>query len=94
SPNGQTFRDSLPLSGRDGTLGYRLKEYSDRVSAKTGYLTYDTALSGYVTTSQGEVFAFSIICNDDTGRASSGRLIDQIVSLLAAYPARSLEKAQ
>jgi D-alanyl-D-alanine carboxypeptidase/D-alanyl-D-alanine-endopeptidase (penicillin-binding protein 4) len=94
SPNSQIFRESLPLSGRDGTLGSRLKEYADRVSAKTGYLTYDTALSGFVTTSEGEVLAFSVICNDETERASSGRLIDQIVSRLAAYPARISEKPQ
>jgi serine-type D-Ala-D-Ala carboxypeptidase/endopeptidase (penicillin-binding protein 4) len=93
SPNNQVFRDSLPLSGRDGTLGYRLKDYAERVSAKTGYLTYDTALSGFVTTAEDEVLAFSIICNDDTGRASSGRQIDKIVTLLAAYPARTPEKA-
>ncbi|MGI8732484.1 MAG: D-alanyl-D-alanine carboxypeptidase/D-alanyl-D-alanine endopeptidase [Pyrinomonadaceae bacterium] len=86
SPAGHTFRDSLPLSGRDGTLGNRLTEHAERVSAKTGYLTYDTSLSGYVTTSDGEEFAFSIICNDETGRARSGRLVDQIVSLLATYP--------
>lgn len=91
-PNGQVFKESLPLSGRDGTLGGRLHEYTDRVSAKTGYLTYDTALSGYVTNSQGEIFAFSVLCNDETGRASSGRLIDQIVSLLADYPATNAEK--
>lgn len=92
NPNGQIFKESLPLSGRDGTLGGRLHDYEDRVSAKTGYLTYDTALSGYVTNSQGEVFAFSILCNDETGRASSGRLIDQIVSLLAAYPDTNAQK--
>ena len=91
-PNGQIFKESLPLSGRDGTLGGRLHDYADRVSAKTGYLTYDTALSGYVTNSQGEVFAFSILCNDETGRASSGRLVDQIVSLLADYPATNGKK--
>lgn len=94
SPHSQVFRESLPLSGRDGTLGYRLKEYSDRVAAKTGYITYDAALSGYVTTSEGEIFAFSIICNDETGRPSSGRLIDQIVTALASYPARIPEKTK
>jgi serine-type D-Ala-D-Ala carboxypeptidase/endopeptidase (penicillin-binding protein 4) len=93
SPNSQIFRESLPLSGRDGTLGYRLKDYAERVSAKTGYITYDAALSGYVTTSEAEVFAFSIICNDETGRPSSGRLIDRIVSALASYPASTPEKA-
>jgi D-alanyl-D-alanine carboxypeptidase len=74
-------------------LGSRLKEYSDRVSAKTGYLTYDRALSGYVATSHGEILAFSIICNDETGRANSGALIDQIVSLLAGSPGGIAEKA-
>ena len=90
---GPTFRESLPLSGRDGTLGHRLKDFPEKVAAKTGYLTYDTSLSGYVTTAESGVFAFSIICNDDTGRASSGRLIDQIVSLLATYPAVTAQKA-
>ena len=94
SPNNQVFRESLPLSGRDGTLGYRLKDYADRVAAKTGYITYDAALSGYVTTSEGEVFAFSIICNDETGRPSTGRVIDQIVSVLASYPVRIPKKPQ
>lgn len=94
SPNSQIFRESLPLSGRDGTLGYRLKDYADRVSAKTGYIIYDAALTGYVTTAEGEVFAFSIICNDETGRPSSGRLIDQIVAALASYPARTSKKAR
>ena len=93
SPNSQVFRESLPLLGRDGTLGYRLKDYVDRVAAKTGYITYDAALSGYVTTSEGKVFAFSIICNDETGRPSSGWMIDQIVSVLASYPARIPKKA-
>jgi D-alanyl-D-alanine carboxypeptidase/D-alanyl-D-alanine-endopeptidase (penicillin-binding protein 4) len=92
--NGQLFRESLSLSGRDGTLGHRLQELEERISAKTGYLTYDTALSGYLTTSSGQTLAFSIICNDETGRASSNRLIDQIVSLLANHPAQHPEKAR
>jgi D-alanyl-D-alanine carboxypeptidase/D-alanyl-D-alanine-endopeptidase (penicillin-binding protein 4) len=91
-PNGRLFKESLPLSGVDGTLGGRLHDYANRISAKTGYLTYDTALSGYLSTSQGEIFAFSILCNDETGKGSSGRLIDQIVSLLAAYPEINIEK--
>ena len=55
--------------------------------AKTGSLTYTTSLSGYVTAAGGEVMAFSILCNDQTARASTTRVIDQIVSLLAADPA-------
>lgn len=81
------FRDSLPLAGHDGTLAGRLGAYKDRVSAKTGSLTYDNSLSGFVTTADDEPFVFSVMCNDQTGRASSIRLIDQIVALLAEYSA-------
>jgi D-alanyl-D-alanine carboxypeptidase/D-alanyl-D-alanine-endopeptidase (penicillin-binding protein 4) len=52
--------------------------------AKTGSLTYTTSLSGYVTTAGGEILAFSILCNNQTSRGSTSRVIDQIVSLLAA----------
>jgi D-alanyl-D-alanine carboxypeptidase/D-alanyl-D-alanine-endopeptidase (penicillin-binding protein 4) len=86
------FKESLPLSGRDGTLGGRLKSVVDRVSAKTGSLTYDNSLSGYLTAANGEFLAFSIMCNDQTSRADSTRLIDQIVGLLAAFPESPSEK--
>jgi D-alanyl-D-alanine carboxypeptidase/D-alanyl-D-alanine-endopeptidase (penicillin-binding protein 4) len=88
----QIFRDSLPISGRDGTLRGRLKTLTDRVSAKTGSLTYDNSLSGYVTASNGQVLVFSVMCNDQTGRMSSTRVIDQIVSILAAYPHSEVQK--
>ena len=80
------FKESLPISGRDGTLAGRLKTVVDRVSAKTGYITYDNSLSGYLTTSRGELFAFSIMCNDETSRGNTTHLIDQIVALLAEFP--------
>jgi D-alanyl-D-alanine carboxypeptidase/D-alanyl-D-alanine-endopeptidase (penicillin-binding protein 4) len=80
------FKDSLPIAGRDGTLGGRLETVSDRVFAKTGSLTYDNSLSGYLINTKGAVFAFSIMCNDQTGPGESTRLIDQIVVLLASFP--------
>ena len=81
--SGPVFRDSLPIAGRDGTLGSRLKKLTDKVSAKTGYITYDHSLSGYLTAANGEILAFSVMCNDQTERGNSIALIDQIVSLLA-----------
>ncbi len=95
--SGQVFKNSLPIAGRDGTLGGRLKTLTDRVAAKTGYITYDHSLSGYLTTSKGELMAFSIMSNDQTGRGNSTRLIDQIVTLLAEFPdvpANEPKKAQ
>lgn len=88
------FQESLPISGRDGTLAGRLKSVVDRVSAKTGYITYDNSLSGYLTTSRGERFAFSIMCNDETGPADTTRLIDEIVALLAEFPDLPAQETQ
>ena len=82
----QPFRQSLPISGRDGTLGSRLKTLSDLVSAKTGSLTYSNSHSGYLTTAEGEQLAFSILCNDQTTRGNATHLIDQIAAILAAFP--------
>jgi D-alanyl-D-alanine carboxypeptidase/D-alanyl-D-alanine-endopeptidase (penicillin-binding protein 4) len=82
------FRDSLPAAGRDGTLSGRLRNWSGRVLAKTGTLTYTHSLSGYATRENGEVLAFSIFCNDASGLSGPTRTIDQIVGLLlAAEPA-------
>ena len=88
------FKESLPIAGRDGTLAGRLKTIMDRVSAKTGSVTYDNSLSGYLTTSSGGVFAFSIMCNDQTSGNDSTRLIDQIVTLLAEFPDLPAERTQ
>lgn len=79
----EQFHDSLPVAGRDGTLRARLSNLSQRVSAKTGSLTYTHSLTGYVTTKSGEVLIFSIICNDATGPGNATRLIDAIVTRLA-----------
>ena len=92
--SGPVFRESLPIAGRDGTLAGRLKTVMGSVSAKTGSLTYDNALSGYLTTAKGQLLVFSIMCNDQTGRVDSIGLIDQIVTLLAAYPDVPAEKSQ
>ena len=88
------FKDSLPIAGRDGTLAGRLPNLTDRVWAKTGSLTYDNSLSGYMITAKGEMLAFSIMCNDQTGRDAGTRLIDQIVALMARPSSSSTEKSQ
>jgi D-alanyl-D-alanine carboxypeptidase/D-alanyl-D-alanine-endopeptidase (penicillin-binding protein 4) len=75
----------LPVAGVDGTLGGRLKQYSGQIQAKTGLLTYDNALSGFVTGSDGATLAFSVISNDFVGRPNAISLIDRIVSALAEH---------
>src|SRR5215813_7580630 len=83
------FRDSLPKAGTDGTLAGRLNKYKDRVQAKTGTLTYDNSLSGYLTTPDGEDLAFSIMGNDHVGNGSGTRLIDTLVGIIADYAAHT-----
>jgi serine-type D-Ala-D-Ala carboxypeptidase/endopeptidase (penicillin-binding protein 4) len=80
------FHDSLPIAGRDGTLGWRLKSAAGRIFAKTGTISYVHSLSGYAVAENGEVLAFSIFCNDSNGRSNPVRLIDEIARLLTSYP--------
>lgn len=91
TPSASVYRASLPVAGRDGTLARRLRSTPaaasrQPVAAKTGSLTYTNTLAGYATTEDGEPLAFAIFCNDETGRASSTRVIDALVALLAHYP--------
>jgi D-alanyl-D-alanine carboxypeptidase/D-alanyl-D-alanine-endopeptidase (penicillin-binding protein 4) len=85
SPAAKIFRDSLPIAGRDGTLSGRLGATGGRVQAKTGTLSYNNSLSGYVLAADDEPYAFAIICNDETARGSSIAVIDTIARLLADY---------
>ena len=89
---GSVFHDSLPIAGRDGTLGSRLSREAGRVFAKTGTVTYDHSLSGYAVTDSNEVLVFSIFCNDATGHTDPVRLVDQIAGLIVAYGRLSKSK--
>jgi PBP4 family serine-type D-alanyl-D-alanine carboxypeptidase len=60
------FYDSLPIAGVDGTLRSRMKgtRAEGNLRAKTGSIGGVSSLSGYVTTSDGERLAFSILMQD------------------------------
>lgn len=62
---GTKFDSTLAIAGVDGTLRKRMKgTYAENnLHAKTGTLRDVSALSGYVYTLSGEVFAFSFIFN-------------------------------
>jgi D-alanyl-D-alanine carboxypeptidase/D-alanyl-D-alanine-endopeptidase (penicillin-binding protein 4) len=62
------FYASLPIMGVDGTLSSRLKGTAaeGNVHAKTGFLTGDRSISGFLTTRDGEMLAFSMIGNNFT----------------------------
>ncbi len=64
--NRQPFVDSLAVSGADGTLKERFdgSPLRGRVFAKSGYVNYVGTLSGYVNTTDGGWYAFSILMNE------------------------------
>lgn len=77
------FMDSLPVSGQSGTLKGRLQNVFGRVLSKTGSMTYVNSLAGYANSSKGEGFAFVVICNNETRRADSTTIVDEIATLIA-----------
>jgi D-alanyl-D-alanine carboxypeptidase/D-alanyl-D-alanine-endopeptidase (penicillin-binding protein 4) len=59
------FAATLPIAGRDGTLAGRMKgtRAEGNARAKTGSIANVRALSGYVSTQDGEPLVFSIVVN-------------------------------
>lgn len=84
APWKRSFRVSLPVSGRDGSLTSRLGEPAakDRVIAKTGALRYVSALSGYLRPRSGEELAFSLILNAYSGSTSARDEVDDAARTL------------
>ena len=79
---------SFPIGGVDGTLEKRFintKSYNN-IHAKTGTLTGVSALSGYITSANHHMLAFSIILENYIEKSKYARtFIDQICELLAEY---------
>lgn len=64
-PWGREYRSTLAIASYDGTIRGRMHgtAASNNVTAKTGTLRNVSALSGYVTTADGEVLAFCFMSN-------------------------------
>ncbi len=81
------FQATLPVGGQDGgTIARRFKgtRAEGNVKAKTGSIANVRALSGYVTTLDGEPLVFSIIANSFTQpQAAIDAATDQAVERLA-----------
>jgi D-alanyl-D-alanine carboxypeptidase/D-alanyl-D-alanine-endopeptidase (penicillin-binding protein 4) len=75
----ETFKNSLPISGTDGTLRGRLGNVSGKIAAKTGSITYVNALAGYANNER-ETIAFVILCNNETRKSDSSSVLDTIAA--------------
>ena len=79
------FRATLPVAAHSGTLDTRLTgtAAAGNVHAKTGSMSNVRALSGYVTSADGEALAFAVLANNFPGPAGPvltviDRLVDQL----------------
>jgi serine-type D-Ala-D-Ala carboxypeptidase/endopeptidase (penicillin-binding protein 4) len=87
----QPFEASLPIAGRDGTLANRMKGTPAEGNArgKTGSLSNVRALSGFLTSADGEPLVFSIVANNfETGADVVNKATDAIVVRLATFTRR------
>lgn len=80
------FRESLPIAGRTGTLAGRMRGTAaeGNVRAKTGTMAGVSSLSGYATTADGELLAFSILVGNFPRSPAPYRAVqDSLCALLA-----------
>ena len=81
-PWGESFADSFPVAGVDGSLVERFTKTAaqGRVRAKTGSLDHVNALSGYLTTEKGDHVVFAILSNNHN--LTNKRAIETIDSIV------------
>ncbi|MEO1069253.1 MAG: D-alanyl-D-alanine carboxypeptidase/D-alanyl-D-alanine-endopeptidase, partial [Cyanobacteria bacterium J06638_6] len=85
-PQAATFRRSLAIAGQSGTLRNRLSDtvLEGRVQGKSGALTGNVSLSGYLQPPSYEPLVFSVIINHSNQHASVlRRKIDELLLLVA-----------
>ena len=82
----QVFYGALPVAGIDGTLANRMKgtHAEANARAKTGFIAQARSLSGYVTSADGRLLMYSLLCNNWTVPVRVvERVQDNIVARLA-----------
>jgi len=89
---GNYYMNSLPIAGVDGTIRRRMSgtNAAGNLKAKTGSLSYVKALSGYVTTAEGEEIVFSFIVNNyNLPKSMANELQNRIGIILSNYSQRN-----
>lgn len=71
-PEFDYYKNSLSLSGIDGSLKYRFNKpgMKGKVLGKTGYVSGVRTLSGYLEASSGQILSFSVVTNNYTNKTS------------------------
>jgi serine-type D-Ala-D-Ala carboxypeptidase/endopeptidase (penicillin-binding protein 4) len=87
----EAFLATLPIGGQDGTIARRFigMRAAGNVRAKTGSISNVRALSGFVTTLDGETLVFSVLANNFTVPQSTiDAATDAVVERLANFTRR------
>jgi D-alanyl-D-alanine carboxypeptidase/D-alanyl-D-alanine-endopeptidase (penicillin-binding protein 4) len=84
-PDGDLFKQSLPISGESGTLRYmwQTKPYRGEIQAKSGSMTGVVNYAGYLTTHTQRKVAFCIMLNNVN--ASSSVIKKEIELVIARF---------
>jgi serine-type D-Ala-D-Ala carboxypeptidase/endopeptidase (penicillin-binding protein 4) len=88
SPHWEIWCDTFPIAGEDGTLRSRMRDTAaeGNVRAKTGTISNVRALSGYVTTADGENLVFSFLVNGHMlSSAATNSITDDVCAALASF---------
>jgi D-alanyl-D-alanine carboxypeptidase/D-alanyl-D-alanine-endopeptidase (penicillin-binding protein 4) len=88
TPHAKVYRDSLAVAGVSGTLESRFKDtlVEGNLQAKTGTLSGNVSLSGYLTLKGSQPLILSIMVNQSNRSVSELRdAIDEIVITLSHY---------
>ena len=75
---------TLPISGIDGTLAYRMKNSQayKKIKAKTGTITFISGLAGYATNNKGQLLAFAILNQNILKGSQARRFQDAVCQIL------------
>lgn len=85
---GNIYYQSLPISGVDGTLAYRMSGIRSKVHAKTGSMQAGNySLSGYIKTANDKTLVFSMIVNNAASATQARALLDKAANILYRYHA-------
>lgn len=82
-PNFEIMKKMLPTAG-EGTLQNRMLYFKDNIRAKTGTLADVSAISGYLTSRSGKLYAFDIMINDPKTKANDKKILEEYI-LRAVY---------
>lgn len=83
-----SFYETLPIAGIDGTISQRMMNTTANfnVRAKTGTLSGVSALSGYVSSANGNQIVFSILIQNHVGQTAKAREIqDEICRIISEH---------